>query len=100
MDDEPYARQGLASRQLEPVLKDAAESRLGEVVAVVVPGRGGVLWHGGEIGLVGPVTEEFRQAIDVLLEDARPESGAQVRDALLSMGGARLVVQRLIVPPF
>ena len=50
------------------------------------------------LDLIGPVTEEFRLAIDALLEDARRESGAQVRDALLSMGGARLVVQRLIVP--
>jgi hypothetical protein len=99
MDDQPYARQGLASSQLESSLKELAALTLGEVVGVAVPGRGGVLWHGREVRLIGPVTEEFRRAIEVLLEDTRLESGPQVRDALLSMGGARLVVQRLIERP-
>ena len=94
MDDEPYARQGLSSSQLEALLTEQAESIPGEVIAVVVPGRGGVFWHGGDIRLIGPVSEEFRRAIDVLLEDTRLASGAQVRDALLSNGGARLFVER------
>ena len=95
MDDQPYERQGLASSQLEALLMEQAASNLGELIGVVVPGRGGVLWYSGDVRLIGPVTEQFRRAIDALLEDTRLASGAEVRDALLSMGGARLVVQHL-----
>ena len=97
MSDEPYAQQGLSASQLETALKRQADDLIGEVVGVVIPGRGAVLWHDGAIQLVGPVRSEFRQAVDALLDGTPGESGTNVRDTLLSMGGARLVVHRLIV---
>jgi hypothetical protein len=98
MNDEPYSRLGLSASQLEVLLKSQGGGLLGEVVGIAFAGRGGVLWHGRQIRLVGPVQEEFRLAIAALLEDMTLESGTQVRDVLLSMGGARLVVHRLVAP--
>jgi hypothetical protein len=94
MTDEPYADRGLAASQLEAWLVAFADTAAGPVVGVAVPGRGGVLWRPGEIRLVGPVTAEFERAIDALLEDIDLGSRTAVLDALLSLGGARLVVDR------
>src|SRR5688572_27182240 len=93
--DEPYARQGSSASQLEAILVSQADTLVGEVVAVAYAGRGGVLWHAGEVRVLGPASEEFKRVIAALLEDLHLESGEHVRDALLSMGGARLVVDRL-----
>ncbi len=94
MGHEPYADRGLAASQLEEWLVAFADTAVGPVVAVAVPGRGGVLWRPGEIRLVGPVSAEFERAIDALLEDVDLGSRTAVLDALLSLGGARLVVDR------
>jgi hypothetical protein len=96
MSDEPYADRGLSASQLEAQLTTAAEALSGEVVAVTFAGRGGVLWQPGKVRLVGPVRAEFEQAIDALLDGTDLGSGAQVRDALISMAGARLVVDRVL----
>jgi hypothetical protein len=93
MSDEPYASRGLSASQLEALLTRAADLA-GIVVAVAFPGRGGVLWQPGVIRLVGPVGEDFERAIDGLLEGVDLGSDTHVRDALLSIGGARLVVDR------
>jgi hypothetical protein len=93
MSDEPYASRGLSASQLEALLIREADAA-GIVVAVAFPGRGGVLWQPGAIRLVGPAGEDFKRAIDGLLEGIDLGSGTQVRDALLSIGGARLVVDR------
>lgn len=95
MGDEPYADRGLAASQLEEWLVAFADSASGPVVAVAVPGRGGVLWRPGEVRLVGPVSADFERAIDALLEDVDLGSRTAVLDALLSMGGARLIVDRI-----
>ena len=94
MGDEPYADRGLAASQLETWLISFADAGAGPVVGVAVPGRGGVLWRPGEIRLVGPVNTEFERAIDALLEDIDLGSRTAVLDALLSLGGARLAVDR------
>jgi hypothetical protein len=94
MSDEPYADRGLSASQLEAQLTTAAAALSGEVIAVAFAGRGGVLWQPGEIRLVGPVQAEFERAIDALLDGTDLGSGAQIRDLLMSMGGARLVVDR------
>ena len=94
MADEPYADRGLAASQLEAWLVALADVAAGPAVGVAVPGRGGVLWRPGEIRLVGPVSAEFELAIDALLEDIDLGSRTAVLDALLSLGGARLVVDR------
>lgn len=94
MGDEPYAERGLAASQLETRLVAFADAAAGPVVGVAVPGRGGVLWRPGEIRLVGPVSTEFERAIDALLEDVDLGSRTAVLDALLSIGGARLIIDR------
>jgi hypothetical protein len=94
MGDEPYANRGLSASQLERLLTSQADALTGRVVAVALPGRGGVLWTPGAIRLVGPIGDDFKRAIDGLLDGIDLGSGAQVRDALLSMGGARLVIDR------
>lgn len=95
MPDEPYADAGLSERQLRSLVEREAEALTGDVVGVAFAGRGGVLWHAGEIRLVGPVGAGFEPAIDGLLDGVDLRSAAEVRDALLSMGGARLVVDRV-----
>lgn len=94
MGDEPYADRGLAASQLEEWLLAFAEATTGPVAGVAVPGRGGVLWQPGEVRLIGPVSPEFERAIDALLEDVDLGSKSAVLGALLSLGGARLVVDR------
>jgi hypothetical protein len=94
MGDEPYASRGLAASQLKTLLTGQADALTGSVVAVAFPGRGGVLWQPGSTRLVGPVAAEFERAIDALLDGIDLRSGIQVRDALLTMAGARLVVDR------
>jgi hypothetical protein len=94
MDDEPYANRGLSASQLERLLHSQADVLTGKVIAVAFPGRGGVLWTPGAIRLVGPIGDDFKRAIDGLLDGIDLGSGTQVRDALLSMGGARVVVDR------
>lgn len=94
MGDEAYADRGLAASQLESLLLGEADSAAGPVVAVALPGRGGVLWRPGVVRLIGPVAVEFERAIDALLDGVDLASRAEVRDSLLSVGGARLVVDR------
>jgi hypothetical protein len=53
-----------------------------------------VLWQPGEVRLIGPVSAEFERTIDALLEDVDLGSKTAVLGALLSIGGARLVVDR------
>ena len=98
MSDEPYTDRGLSVSQLEAQLTAAAEALSGEVFAVAFAGRGGVLWQPGTFRLVGAVRTELELAIDALLDGMDLGSGTQVRDALLSMGGARLVVDRILRP--
>src|SRR5918994_7110508 len=94
MGDEAYADRGLAASQLEAWVLAFAEATAGPVAGVAVPGRGGVLWQPGEVRLIGPVSAEFERAIDALLEDVDLGSKTAVLGALLSLGGARLVVDR------
>jgi hypothetical protein len=94
MGEEAYADRGLAASQLESLLLGEADSEAGPVVAVAVPGRGGVLWRPGDVRLIGPVSAEFERAIGALLDGIDLGSRTDVRDALLSIGGARLVVDR------
>jgi hypothetical protein len=94
MGDEPYADRGLAESQLEGWVLAFAEAVAGPVVGIAVPGRGGVLWQPGEVRLIGPVSVEFERAIEALLDDVDLGSRSAVLGALLSLGGARLVVDR------
>jgi hypothetical protein len=93
--DEPYADVGLSEAQLRSLVERDASGLTGDVIGVVLAGRGGVLWHAGEIRLVGPVGAAFEVAVGGLLDGVDLGSGMEVRDALLSMGGARLVVERV-----
>jgi hypothetical protein len=95
MPDEPYAQAGLSERQLRALVEHQAEALTGDVVGVVLAGRGGVLWHAGAIRLVGPVAAGFEPAVAGLLDGVDLRSATEVRDALLPMGGARLVVERV-----
>ena len=59
-------------------------------------GRGAVLWRDGRVRYAGPRCEqriELEAAVDALfdLEQVDLSSAAQVRDALLTIGGARLL---------
>ena len=94
MGDEPYADRGLAASQLEAWVLAFAEAVAGPVVGIAVPGRGGVLWQPGEVRFIGPASVEFERAIDALLEDVDLGSKSAVLGALLSLAGARLVVDR------
>ena len=95
MPDEPYAQVGLSGPQLRSLVEREAEALTGDVVGVIFAGRGGVLWHAGAIRLVGPVGAGFEPAVAGLLDGVDLRSGTFVRDALLTMGGARLVVERV-----
>jgi hypothetical protein len=92
--DEPYFGIGLSAGQLDAQLRRETDQLAGSVAAVAFPGRGGVLWHDGDVRLVGPTGAEFERAVDGLLDGIDVRSRREVRDALLSMGGARLVVDR------
>jgi hypothetical protein len=96
----PYATVGLDEGTLRQLLIDEADKRVGETIGVAFPGRGAVLWHQGDISVLGPPGErvrELRDAVEALLEGVDAASPVVVEDLLLTMGGARLVVHRLIV---
>jgi hypothetical protein len=95
-----YVAMGLDEETLRQLLIDEADERAGETIGVAFPGRGAVLWHQGRISVLGPAGErarELRDAVEALLEGVDAASPAVVEDLLLTMGGARLVVHRLIV---
>jgi hypothetical protein len=95
-----YATMGLDEETLRQLLIDEADQRSGETIGVAFPGRGAVLWHSGDISVLGPAGErarELRDAVEALVEGANLASPAVVEDLLLTMGGAHLVVHRLIV---
>jgi hypothetical protein len=95
-----YATMGLDEETLRQLLIDEADKRAGETIGVAFAGRGAVLWHQGDISVLGPAGErvrELRDAVEALLEGVDVTSPTAVEDLLLTMGGARLVVHRLIV---
>jgi hypothetical protein len=95
-----YATMGLDEDTLRQLLIDEAEKLSGETIGVAFPGRGAVVWHQGNISILGPAGErvrELRDAVEALVEGVEVASPAVVEDLLLTMGGARLVVHRLIV---
>jgi hypothetical protein len=95
-----YATMGLDEGALRKLLIDEADKRAGETIGVAFPGRGAVLWHQGNISFLGPAGErvrELRDAVEALVEGVDVASPAVVEDLLLTMGGARLVVHRLII---
>jgi hypothetical protein len=93
--DEPYAEAGLSEAQLRSLVERDASALTGDVIGVVFAGRGGVLWHAGAVRLVGPVGATFEAAVAGLVDGVDLDSWEEVRDALLSMGGARLVLERV-----
>jgi len=95
MPEEPYTQACLSERQLRSLVEREAEALTGGIVGVAFAGRGGVLWHAGAIRLVGPVGAGFEPAVAGLFDGVDLRSGTEVRDALLTMGGARLVVERV-----
>jgi hypothetical protein len=95
-----YATVGLDEGTLRQLLIDEADKRAGETIGVAFPGRGAVLWHQGDISVLGPAGERvrgLRDAVEALVEGANLASPAVVEDLLLTMGGARLVVHRLML---
>jgi hypothetical protein len=93
-----YSQEGLDEAILRQRLVDEADGLVGETVGVAFPGRGALLWHQGAISFRGPAGErgrELRNAVEALLEGVDVSSTTVVRDLLLTMGGARLVVHRL-----
>jgi hypothetical protein len=95
-----YSTEGLDEATLRDRLIDQADRLVGEAIGVAFPGRGAALWSEGRLTVLGPVGQpgrELREAIDALLEGEDPRSAAAVRDALLTMAGARLVVHRVAV---
>jgi hypothetical protein len=95
-----YATVGLDEETLRQLLIDEADKLSGETIGVAFAGRGAVLWHEGDISVLGPPGERDRElgdAVEALIEGVDAESAAAVEDLLLTMGGARLVVHRLMV---
>lgn len=95
-----YSTEGLDEETLRDRLIDQAGRLTGEAIGVAFPGRGAALWHEGRISILGPVGQpgrELGEAIDALLESEDLRSPAAVRDALLTMAGAQLVVHRVAV---
>jgi hypothetical protein len=93
-----YTQEGLDEEVLRQRLVDEADRLVGETVGVAFPGRGAVLWHQGALSFPGPAGErgrELRNAVEALVEGVDVSSPTVVRDLLLTMGGARLVVHRL-----
>ena len=73
----------------------ARRTRPGTLV-VAYCGRGAVIWRDGRIRFAGERNQRRRElevAVDALLEMEEVNLGSleQVRDALLTMGGARLL---------
>jgi len=69
---------------------------LSRTLIVDYAGRGAVLWRDGRIRFAGPRCErrlELERAVNALFEIDRvnSESLVEVREALLTIGGARLV---------
>lgn len=69
---------------------------LDRTLVVAYCGRGAVVWRDGRIRFAGVRNErrrELQAAVDALLEmeEVDVSSVAAVRDALLTMGGARLL---------
>lgn len=65
-------------------------------LVVVYCGRGAVVWRDGQIRFAGLRNQRRREleiAVEALLEMERTDRSSlqQVRDALLTMGGARLL---------
>lgn len=74
----------------------ARQPRSRQAFAVGYSGRGAVVWRHGRIRYAGPRCQrriELEAAVEALfeLEDVDLASGSQVRDALLTIGGARLL---------
>lgn len=93
-----YSTEGLDEATLRDRLIDQADRLTGEAIGVAFPGRGAALWHAGRISVLDPVGQPGRdlgEAIDALLESEDLRSPAAVRDALLTMAGAHLVVHRV-----
>ena len=77
-------------------MRAAARSRAAGSLVVAFCGRGAVIWRDGRIRFAGPRNQrrrELQAAVDALLEmeEVDQSSVADVRDALLTMGGARLL---------
>jgi hypothetical protein len=69
---------------------------LSRTLVVDYAGRGAVVWRDGRVRFAGPRCQrriELEQAVDALfeLEEVDVSSLAAVRDALLTIGGARLL---------
>jgi len=69
---------------------------LSRTLVVGYTGRGAVVWRDGRVRFAGPRCErriELEQAVDALfeLEAVDRSSLPEVRDALLTIGGARLL---------
>jgi aminoglycoside phosphotransferase (APT) family kinase protein len=70
--------------------------RSGQTLAVGYNGRGAVVWRDGRVRYAGPRCQrriELEAAVEALfeLENVDLASRADVRDALLTIGGARLL---------
>ncbi len=75
---------------------DRAGGLAGRTLVVGYAGRGAVVWRRGKIRFAGPRCQrrlELEEAIWALLEieEVDVTSVAQVREALLTIGGARLL---------
>ena len=67
-------------------------------LAVGYPGRGAVVWRDGRVRFAGPRCQrrvELEAVVEALFELERVDtsSAAQVRDALMTIGGAQLLRQ-------
>ena len=77
-------------------MRSVAGRRVQGTLVVAYCGRGAVVWRDGKIrfaGLRNQRRRELESAVDALLEmeDVDLTSFEHVRDALLTMGGARLL---------
>lgn len=95
-----YSTEGLDEATLRDRLIDQADRLTGEAIGIAFPGRGAALWYEGRISVLGPAGQagrELAEAVDALLESEDLRSAAAVRDALLTMAGAQLIVHRVAV---
>ncbi len=77
-------------------------TRGGRALIVDFTGRGAVIWRAGRIRFAGPRCQnrlDLERAVEALLEMEQVDlsSAEQVRDALLTIGGARLVRGPLVL---